>query len=102
MKRRIANLSSIVWFAIRDNLRSWRYWANRPDNEFTRNGYAVTADFLDRAECGRVRERAERHLPGPSHVVAGNGYTWVKRQPGSEGREFVISLEPSASATGRA
>ena len=64
MKRRIATLSSIDGFAIRDNLRSRRYWASRPDNEFTRNGYAVIADFLDRAECGRVRERAERNLPG--------------------------------------
>lgn len=80
MKRQIANRISIVGLAIRDNLRSWRFWAKRPDNEFSRNGYAVIADFLDRAECGRIRELAERHLPGPSHVVAGNCYTWVKKE----------------------
>jgi len=80
MKRQLANRVSIVWCAIRDNLRSRRYWATRPDNDFTRNGYAVIPDFLDRAECDRVRELAERHLPGPSHVVAGNCYTWVKKE----------------------
>src|SRR5687767_14758603 len=65
---------------IRDNGHSRRYWVTRPRNEFTERSYVVVPDFLSREECTRIRDLADRHLSGPSHVVAGNCYTWVKKE----------------------
>lgn len=71
---------NIIHFAIRDNWRSRRYWATRPHNEFTDNSYLVVPGFLDRIECKRIRQLADQHLNGPSHIVSGNCYTWVKEE----------------------
>jgi len=71
---------NIIRFAVQDNWRSRRYWASRPHNAFTENSYLVVPEFLDRAECERLRHLADRHLQGPSHIVSGNCYTWVKNE----------------------
>ena len=72
--------ANIIRFAMRDNWRSCRYWAKRPHNDFTESGYMVVPGFLDPAECERIRRLADEHMPGPSHVVSGNCYTWVKSE----------------------
>lgn len=80
IQRRLAARLNIVRSAVRDNWQSRQYWARRPRNEFTESSYAVVPRFLDREECDRLRTIAEQHLPGPSHIVSGNCYTWVKKE----------------------
>jgi len=80
IQRQLLSRLNIVRAAVRDNWRSSRYWATRPLNEFTDRSYTVVHGFLSREECDRLRRLAEEHLPGPSHVVSGNCYTWVKKE----------------------
>ena len=80
IQRQLTSRLNILRGAIRDNWRSRRYWATRPRNEFTDNSYVVIPDFLSPEECARIRAVADRHLPGPSHVVSGTCYTWVKKE----------------------
>lgn len=79
----------IVTGAVRGNLRSRRWWAERPVNTFTTDGVEVVEGFLDRAECERLVRLADEHLPGPSHVVAGDCYTWVKSEA-AHGRNSAV------------
>jgi hypothetical protein len=72
--------ASIASRAVRGCIAGHRFWANRPANAFTREGYEVIDGFLSRAECDRLVALAAAHLPGPSHRVAGNCYTWVKAE----------------------
>jgi hypothetical protein len=72
--------TSIVGHAVRGCLAGRRFWENRPTNSFVRDGYEVIHGFLDRVECERLVALAAAHLPGPSHQVAGNCYTWVKAE----------------------
>lgn len=60
--------------------RARRWWMRRPVNPFTINSHAIMEGFLDRAECTRLVLLADTHLAGPSHVVSGNCYTWVKSE----------------------
>lgn len=70
----------VVGRALRDNWRSWRYWKAKPRNDFTEQSHIVVPGFLDRDECARLVRLADEHLRGPSHVVAGDCYTWVKEE----------------------
>lgn len=80
LPRRIIARLRIIRLAVRDNWRSRKYWATRPTNEFTENSYLLVPEFLDRTECERIVRMAEQHLRGPSHIVSGNCYTWVKKE----------------------
>lgn len=80
IQRQLATRLNILRAAVRDNWRSRRYWATRPRNEFTEQSYMVIPGFLNRGECERLRGLADRHLQGPSHIVSGNCYTWVKKE----------------------
>jgi len=71
---------SIVSRAVSGCAAGRQFWANRPENTFTRDGYEVIHGFLDRAACERLVGLAAAHLPGPSHRIAGNCYTWVKSE----------------------
>lgn len=66
--------------AVRENLEGRRFWSQAPTNRFTTDGFEVVEGFLDRDECRRLVEMADQHLPGPSHRVSGNCYTWVKAE----------------------
>lgn len=66
--------------SVRGNWRDRRFWADTPENPFTRDGFEVIEGFLDRAQCERLARLADEHLPGPSHRVAGDCYTWVKSE----------------------
>ena len=76
----VTSRSRIVGRSLRDNWRSRRQWKTRPRNEFTENSHVVIPDFLDRDECARLVRLADEHLSGPSHIVAGDCYTWVKEE----------------------
>lgn len=81
------------WRTCRDSVRgNWQdrgFWASRPDNAFTRDGFEVIEGFLDREQCQRLARLADEHLPGPSHRVAGDCYTWVKSEA-SHGRNTGV------------
>lgn len=70
----------IIRNAIVENSKSRRWWAKRPVNQFTRDGFEVVPGFLDPDECRRIVEVAEQHLPGPSHWVSDKSFTWVKSE----------------------
>ncbi len=85
----VFNRLSIVTDSLYGNWRGWRFWRGRPVNDFTKNGFEVVPDFLDRAECRRLVSLAQTHLEGPSHIVAGNCYTWVKAEA-EHGRNSAV------------
>lgn len=66
--------------SVSGNLRGRRFWSKVPDNEFTVEGFEVITGFLGRAECNRLVRLADEHLPGASHRVSGDCYTWVKSE----------------------
>jgi hypothetical protein len=66
--------------SITENLQGRRFWSAVPHNEFTDVGYEVIEGFFDREECERLIRLAEAVLPGPSHRISGNCYTWVKSE----------------------
>ena len=76
----LSTRASIASRAVHGCIAGRQFWANRPANAFTREGYEVIDGFLDRAECERLVALAVRNLAGPSHRVAGNCYTWVKAE----------------------
>ncbi len=75
--------------AVRDNLRARSFWAATPRNTFCDEGHEVIEGFLDPAECARLVTLADEHLPGPSHRVSGDCYTWVKSES-SHGRNSRV------------
>jgi hypothetical protein len=83
MRRGLSRRLSIAVAALRENRRAGRFWATRPHNAFTREGFELFPGFLDRAECRRLVALADELAPGPSHRIAGNCYTWVKSETGS-------------------
>lgn len=80
---------SIAAAAVVGNRRARRFWARRPVNAFTTAGYEVIPNFLPRAECERLVALADAHLAGPSHVVSGGCYTWV-RSEAAHGRNSQV------------
>jgi len=76
----LSTRASIASRAVHGCIAGHQFWANRPANAFTRDGYEVVEGFLDRAECQRLVAVAARNLPGPSHRITGNCYTWVKAE----------------------
>jgi hypothetical protein len=55
-------------------LKDRRGYLSCPYNEFTFQGYEIIKDFLDKDECERLIQLANRYLCDHSYVIAGNCY----------------------------
>jgi len=85
VRARWATCRAAIW----GNRRARWFWAHKPANEFTRNGFEVIEGFLSREECVRLSRLADVHLPGPGHRVERTCYTWVKSEA-SHGRNTGV------------
>lgn len=60
-------------------LNDHRDYLRQPRNEFTLQGYEVIKGFLDKAECSRLIQVANRYLLNQSYAIDGNCYVVCRK-----------------------
>lgn len=81
-----------VLSAVKGNMAGRRFWRQRPDNAFTRDGFEVVPGVLDTTSCDRLVAVADDLLRDHSYRIEGDCYLSVRAEAGVEADTQVRAI----------